>query len=91
MKKKYKYEVFGVTYYDGISEGTSETFDKIKDAKNFVEKVKSSSFRRIDRRIFKYEERNGEPYRYVKRIWIYKKGNWYSTRKVYKDLLFMEF
>lgn len=90
MKRVYKYEVLGVTYYEGIPEGTSDTFDSLKDAKYFVEKAHNGSFRKIHQTIFKYEERNGEPYRYVKRLWFLKEGIWYSTRKVHKQLLYME-
>lgn len=87
MGKTYKYEVLGITYYEGIPEGTSNTFDTLKDAKEFVEGAKGSSSSWINRTIFKYEERNEDYYRYVKRVWINKNGKWFSTRKVYK--LFM--
>jgi hypothetical protein len=90
MKRVYRYEVLGVTYYEGIPEGTSDTFDTLKDAVHFVENVKGSRFHKAHTTIFKYEERNGECYRYVKRIWINKNGKWISTRKVHKVLLYME-
>lgn len=89
MKKVYKYEVFGVNYYE-VPEGTSDTFDTLKEAKNFVENVGNSRYYKMCRTIFKYEERNGEYYRYVKRIWLKKNGKWISTRKIHKVLLYME-
>lgn len=57
MKRVYKYEVLGVTYYEGIPEGTSDTFDTLKDAKHFVENAKDSRFHKTHTTIFKYEER----------------------------------
>lgn len=90
MKRVYKYEVLGVTYYEGIPEGTSHTFDTLKDAKHFVENAKNTLSYVTHRTIFKYEEINGEYHRYVKRIWFKKKGKWISTRKVHKVLLYME-
>lgn len=91
MKRIYKYEVYGVTYNDGIPEGTVETFNTIKNAIEFVNGVKNSIYAQYNTdTIFKYEE-NGNNYRYIKRIWKRDKhGNWYSTRHINKYRYFLE-
>ena len=81
MKRVYKYEVF-VLEYSFILEDKSETFNTLKEAKDFILKNESNkAYLFVLDRIFKYEERNGKFYRYVKRVWFNKNGKWHSTRK----------
>lgn len=96
MKILYKFEVVGTSWSEGISEGQSDAFSKLSEAKLFVERFsckypdrfgngyKSTKF------ILKYAEQDGEIIRYVKRIWIFSKGKWYSTRKVSKYQIFFD-
>lgn len=90
-KRIYKYEVCGVSYYDGIEEGISDTFNSLTEAKNFIDNIKRPGlYAKYSNIIFKYEE-IGSDYKYVKRIWKRDKhGNWYSTRHVSKYNYFLE-
>lgn len=89
-KRIYKYEVCGVSYYDGIEEGISDTFNTLNEAKNFIDNIKGTGFyTKYSNIIFKYEE-IGSDYKYVKRIWKKINGKWYSTRHVSKYNYFLE-
>ena len=50
-KRIYKYEVCGVSYYEGIEEGISDTFNTLNEAKNFIDSIKGTG---LYKKIFKY-------------------------------------
>lgn len=96
-KRKYKYEVIGAECSnEGIFEGVSSEFNTLSSAKEHVEKHTNNKLGIVTKQyissnlIFKFYMIDGYA-KYVKRVWVYNDKKWYSTRKIRKYQMFIEY